>query len=156
MTELDFEPTRRKPRMNAYERTLRQRRIMTHVQDGLTYDEVAESEGLTRERIRQIVAQGLAQRDCEAGADHYRMQIARLDPALRLAAAKVASGDLRGVDTLIKVLDRLDKYRGATGGSLLGDEDDAAKFDAKLDDLARRHDEQKARHAAAALAASVE
>jgi hypothetical protein len=156
MTELASEPARRRPRMNAYERALRRRRIVTRVQDGLTHDEIAEQEGLTRERIRQIVAQSLARRNFEAGADHYRMQVARLDPALRLAAAKVAAGDLRGVDTLIKVLDRLDKYRGAAGRSLIDDEGDAARFDAKLDELAARYDEQKAREAAAKVAASVE
>jgi hypothetical protein len=150
MTDPDTQSPRRRPRMNAYERALRRRRILTHVQDGLTHDEIAELEGLTRERVRQIVAQSLARRDHEAGADHYRMQIARLDPALRLAAAKVAAGDLRGIDTLIKVLDRLDKYRGAAGGSLIDDEGDAAKFDAKLDDLAARYDRQKAKEAAAA------
>jgi hypothetical protein len=130
--------------MNAFERALRRRRILIRVQDGLTHDEIAESEGLTRERIRQIVAQSLARREFDAGADHLRMQVARLDPALRLAAAKVASGDLRGVDCLIKVLDRLDKYRRAAGEPLMDDEDDAAKFDAKLDELAERYDRAKA------------
>ncbi|WP_158813294.1 hypothetical protein [Methylocapsa sp. S129] len=156
MNEPARQAPRRKPQMNAHERELRRRRIFRQVQDGLTHEEIAEAEGLTRQRIRQIVAQSIERRVFDTGPDYLRMQVARLDPALRLAAAKVADGDLRAVHCLIKVLDRIDKYRTAGRGMAMVDEDDAAKFDAKLADLVQRADDQRAREAAAAAAVAEE
>ena len=45
------------------------------------------------------------------------MQIARLEPALRLAAQGVADGDLAAIDRLLRVLDRLDRY-SVIGGAI--------------------------------------
>jgi hypothetical protein len=44
------------------------------------------------------------------GPDHKRMQIARLTPALRLAADGVAQGDAKSISLLLKIIDRLDRY----------------------------------------------
>jgi hypothetical protein len=38
------------------------------------------------------------------------MQIARLTPALRLAADRVAQGDAKSIPLLLKIIDRLDRY----------------------------------------------
>ena len=38
------------------------------------------------------------------------MQIARLTPALRLAADGVAQGDANSIPLLLKIIDRLDRY----------------------------------------------
>jgi hypothetical protein len=38
------------------------------------------------------------------------MQIARLTPALRLAADGVAHGDAKSIPLLLKIIDRLDRY----------------------------------------------
>ena len=38
------------------------------------------------------------------------MQIARLTPALRLAADGVAQGDAKSIPLLLKIIDRLDRY----------------------------------------------
>jgi hypothetical protein len=102
-----------KPRVTAHDRALRQRRILARMQEGWSYDAVAQDERLSRERIRQIVAETPALRD-DPVRDHKRSQIAKLDPALRLAAGKVAEGDLRAIDRLLKGLDRLDKYQRAS------------------------------------------
>jgi hypothetical protein len=108
---LKAEPPRR-PRVTAQDREIRRLRIFASRQAGQSYDEIAQAENLTSERIRQIVVDTLQRRLLDPVRDHARLQIARLDPALRVAAEQVATGDLRAVDRLIKVLDRLDKYQG--------------------------------------------
>ena len=142
------EPVRpRKPYRSAVDRELRRRRIFARVREGWSHDRIAEAEGLTRARIRQIVGETLDRRAGDPLVDHRRLQIARLDPALLLAAQKVAAGELRAVDRLIRVLDRLDKYQRAAAAIAREEEDCAAQFDAKLWEVARRYDEDKARAA---------
>jgi hypothetical protein len=102
-----------RPRVTAADRARRRLRIFTRMQEGWSYEAIAEEEKLSRERIRQIVKQSLDRREVDPSADYLRLQIARLDPALRLAAAKVAAGDLRAIDRLLRVLDRMDKYQSA-------------------------------------------
>jgi hypothetical protein len=76
---------------------------------GHSYEAIARQERLSRERIRQIVKKSL---ETEKGAtlpDQNRVQMARLEPALRLAAIGVENGDLKAIPHLLRVLDRLDK-----------------------------------------------
>jgi hypothetical protein len=95
-------------------RTARQReeriRIMGMVRSGFSYEEIARDERLSRERIRQIVTQSLKTDDRADRVDQARVQMARLEPALRLAARGVDNGKLSAINPLLKVLDRLDKY----------------------------------------------
>jgi hypothetical protein len=95
-------------------------RIFARLQEGWSYEEIGRQEGVTSERIRQIVKQALEKREVEAGRDHALLQLARLGPALRLAAEEVAKGEVSAIAPLLRVLERLDKYHGAgaaTGGS---------------------------------------
>jgi len=97
-------------RKTAHQREERRIRIMGQVRAGFSYEAIARDENLSRERIRQIVTQSL---QTERGADridHNRLQIARLEPALRLAARGIESGKLPAIGHLLKVLERLDKY----------------------------------------------
>ena len=89
-------------------RAMRVQRIFARMQEGLSYADIADVEGVTRERIRQIVRAATARP--EDAPDHGRMQIARLMPALRLAAWDVENGDPKAVATLLKLLDRFDRY----------------------------------------------
>ncbi|MFZ0206273.1 MAG: hypothetical protein WAL59_09185 [Roseiarcus sp.] len=96
-------------------RTARQReerriRIMGMVRSGFSYEEIARDECLSRERIRQIVTQSLKTDDRADRVDQARVQMARLEPALRLAARGVDNGKMSAINPLLKVLDRLDKY----------------------------------------------
>jgi hypothetical protein len=121
-------------------------RIFARLQEGWSYETIAQQENLSRERIRQIVSDTLAARAIEPRRDHTRLQIARLDPALRLAAGQVAAGDLRAVDRLLRVLDRLDKYQGvaAAMGDAPGDNRSYEELLAKLGRMAARRKEATA------------
>jgi hypothetical protein len=97
-------------RRTAREREERRIRIMAMVRSGYSYEEIARDERVSRERIRQIVTQSLKTDDWADRVDQARLQMARLEPALRLAARGVDNGKLSAISALLKVLDRLDKY----------------------------------------------
>jgi DNA invertase Pin-like site-specific DNA recombinase len=115
------------PRRSARERELRRGRILERVQGGFSYAEIARQEGLSRERVRQIIAKSL-QHDGGTPVDHALVQLARLEPALRLAADRVAAGDVKAIDRLLKVLERLDKY----GPRVQVDAETSAELHARL------------------------
>ena len=94
-------------------REVRRIRILGIIRNGARYDEIAGAEGITRERVRQIVLDSLRRDDFEK-EDHRRVQAARLEPALRLALDAVEEGRLEGVDRLIRVLAAQDKYLAQT------------------------------------------
>jgi hypothetical protein len=131
-----------KPRRTAQDREVRRRRIFGRLQEGWSYEAIAEEEGLTRERIRQIVAETLGQREVDPSADHNRLQIVRLDPALRLTAEKVAAGDLQAVDRLLRVLARLDRYQSADAIARQNEDPEniKEKLYAKLSNAFQHHD----------------
>lgn len=125
-------------RRTAREREQRRIRILAMVQSGFSYEAIARDESLSRERVRQIVAQSLDEREGGTRLDLARVQVARLEPALRLAARGVADGELRAIDRLLKVLDRLDKYGAVTDASRANHEGGRERLLAKLNQMAER------------------
>jgi hypothetical protein len=122
----------------AASRDLRRLRILASLQAGLSYAAIGRAEGLSRERVRQIVVQALAQDKAESKLDHARVQIARLEPALQLAAGAVAEGDLSAIDRLLRVLDRLDRYSAVEGAAASEYAGSRAKLLSKLNTMAER------------------
>ena len=127
-----------KPRRTARDRLARRGRIMDRLREGRSYEEIAEAEGLSRERVRQIVVEALERREVDAQRDHAQLQMLRLAPALRLAARGVAEGDRRSIGELIRVLDRLDKYQAVGGSSATYDEGARERLLTKLNTMAQR------------------
>ena len=153
MTELLAVQPPLKPRRTARDRLARRERIMERVREGRSYEEIAEAERLSRERIRQIVVEALSRRQVDAQRDHAQLQMLRLAPALRLAAREVAEGDRRAIGELIRVLDRLDKYQ-AVGGAYAAEESGAReRLLNKLNTMAERMIAKRARDAEAAAGA---
>ena len=89
-------------RASAPQMEVRQVRILGWLQAGLSYEEIAAHEGISRQRVRQIVVQALKARDED-----------------------------RSADRLIRVIDRLDKLQSPTRGRAY-DEDPRRKLLAKL------------------------
>jgi predicted transcriptional regulator len=135
-----------KRRPNAHLRELRRARIFTRLREGWPYTEIAREEGLTDRRIRQIVSDTLKKRVVDAPADHALLQLARLEPALRLAAGAVASGDVQAIRYYLKLLDQLDRYRPAAAPPAY---DDAARerLYAKMGEVAARLQAKSAKEA---------
>jgi len=97
-----------RPALSPAARALRLQRIFARLREGASYKDIAAEEGLSRERLRQIVRAATARG--KAPPDHKKMQFARLEPALRLAAGGVAGGDAKAIPLLLKLVDRLDRY----------------------------------------------
>src|SRR5580700_4324400 len=114
----DRAPARRR-RLGAHGMMFRRRRIFARLREGFTYEEIANEEGLSPSRIRQIVSQELQQRSVDSGADHAKLQLERLAPA----AEAMAAGDISAISPYLKALDRLDRYQTvATANQVYDDE----------------------------------
>ena len=118
-------------RATAEQMRVRQYRILGWLQAGMSHAEIAGLEGVSRERVRQIVVRALKESREDRSFDRKWLAEVRLTPALRLAAKAVNEGKLEGVDRLIKVIDRLEKLQGVAPTRLY-DENARAKLLAKL------------------------
>jgi hypothetical protein len=110
----DTAPPRRR-RLTAQGTMLRRRRIFARLREGLSYDEIAAKEGVSATRIRQIVSEVLRRRAIDNSADHAKLQLDRLAPAMQLAAEGIAAGVISAINPYLKVLDRLDRYQTVAG-----------------------------------------
>ena len=100
-----------KRRLNAQGRVLRRARIFARLREGWAYDEIAREEKLTPQRIHQIVTEALQRRLVDVETDHAKLQLARLAPALKVACEAVETGEIRAINPLLRVLDKLDRYQ---------------------------------------------
>jgi hypothetical protein len=127
-----------KARRSAHERQQRDVRILASVRSGFSYAEIARAEALSHERVRQIVMHNLQNERKGTRVDPAMLQVARLEPALRLAAKGVANGELRAIGPLLKVMAHLDKYGAAANMRHLEGESVRRKLLARLDRMAAR------------------
>src|SRR3984885_5346110 len=67
-------------RLVAHVKRARRKRIFARLREGASYEEIGSEEGVSRERIRQIVAEVLQKRAVDSGADHAKLQLDRLPP----------------------------------------------------------------------------
>jgi hypothetical protein len=129
-------PSSRAPvlRRTAHEREERRILIMAALRSGFSYEAIARDHQLSRERVRQIVVASLERTDSGTRVDQMRVQMARLEPALRLAARAVENGKLGAIGHLLKkMLDRLDKYSAVAEAPRPYDDDALERLLAELD-----------------------
>jgi hypothetical protein len=127
-------PTRRRP--NAHGKMLRRRRIFARLREGLAYDEIAAEEGVTATRIRQIISEVLQKRAVDSGADHAKLQLDRLAPAVQLGAEAIAAGDISAITPYLKALDRLDRYQSVAGAHQVYDDEARKKLMERINRMA--------------------
>ena len=127
----DKAPVRRR-RLGAHGMTFRRRRIFAQLREGFTYDEIAREEGVSPGRIRQIVSQELQQRGVDSGAEHAKLQLDRLAPALQLGAEGIAAGDISAINPYLKALDRLDRYQVVASANQAYDDEARKKLFDKI------------------------
>jgi hypothetical protein len=128
--EQESEPKRRRP--NVIGRALRTKRIFGRLRDGWAYDEIGRDEGLSAERIRQIVSEVLGKRVIDRNEDHAHLQLERLGPALRLAGEAVQRGEVKAIGPLLKVLDRLDRHQVVFVSKYYYGDEEREKLHAKI------------------------
>jgi uncharacterized protein YerC len=127
-------PARR--RLKALGKMQRRKRIFARLREGASYEEIAGEEGVSRERIRQIVSEVLQKRSVDSGADHAKLQLDRLAPLMQLATEAVAAGDIRAITPYLKVLDRLDRYQTVAVAHQGYDEEDRKRLMEKINRMA--------------------
>jgi len=135
--------------LNAHFRELRRVRIFMRLRDGRPYTEIAREEGLTDVRIRQIVSETLKKRVVDPPTDHAMLQLMRLEPALRLAAEAVVSGDIKAVRYYLKLLDQLDPRQPSAAAPQAYDDAARASLQAKMGRTAARLKARKVKQAPA-------
>jgi transcriptional regulator with XRE-family HTH domain len=106
----------------------RRRRIFARLREGWTYEEIANGEGVSITRIRQIVSKELEQRAVDSGAEHAKLQLERLVPAIQLAAEAIAAGDVTAITPYLKALDRLDRYQTVASAEQVYDDEARKKL----------------------------
>ena len=126
----------RRRRLGAHGMVFRRRRIFARLREGFTYEEIAAEEGVSPSRIRQIVSQELQQRAVDSGAEHAKLQLDRLAPAVQLAAEAIAAGDISAISPYLKALDRLDRYQTAASANQVYDDEARKKLLDKINRLA--------------------
>jgi len=128
-------PARRR-RLSAHGMVFRRRRVFARLREGFTYDEIATEEGVSGARIRQIVTEELQKRAVDSGADHAKLQLDRLAPALQLGAEAIAYGDVSAISPYLKAIDRLDRYQTVAGAHQAYDEDARKRLLQKINRMA--------------------
>jgi hypothetical protein len=136
-------------RLGAHGTMLRRRRIFARLREGLSYEEIANEEGVSSERIRQIVADVLQKRSVDSGAAHAKLQLDRLAPVMQLAAEAVAAGDVTAIAPYLKVLDRFDRYQTVAGANQAYDDEARKKLLEKINRVAVNLDVDEFMRAAA-------
>jgi hypothetical protein len=131
----DTPPARRR-RLGAHGMMFRRRRVFARLREGFTYEEIANEEGVTITRIRQIVSAELQQRAVDSGADHAKLQLERLSSVMQLAAEAVAAGDVTAITPYLKVLDRLDRYQTVASANQVYDDEARKKLLDKINRIA--------------------
>jgi transcriptional regulator with XRE-family HTH domain len=129
-------PPARCRRMSANGMIFRRRRVLARLREGLTYDEIAGEEGVSRERIRQIASEVLQKRTVDSGADHAKLQLDRLAPAVQLGAEAIAAGDVSAITPYLRALDRLDRYQSAPGAHQVYDDEARKKLMERINRMA--------------------
>ena len=112
------EQEQRKRQTTQFSREARDRRIFARAREGLPYDEIGRQEGLSGERVRQIVVNHLEGKSRQAfrAALHARLQMDRVGEAMRVAGEALSRGDLKAVGPFLKAVAQLDDYRHAAAG----------------------------------------
>src|SRR6202789_4132498 len=123
----EMAPVRR--RLVAHVKMARRKRIFARLREGASYEEIGSEEGVSRERIRQIVSEVLQKRAVDSGADHAKLQLDRLAPLMQLAAEAVAAGD-------VSAIDRLDRYQTVAIGHQVYDDEARKKLMDKINRMA--------------------
>ncbi len=126
----------RRRRLGAHGMMFRRRRIFAQLREGFTYQEIANEEGVTITRIRQIVSAELEQRSVDSGAEHAKLQLERLAAVMQLAAEAVAAGDVSAITPYLKVLDRLDRYQTVASANQVYDDEARKKLLDKINRVA--------------------
>ena len=79
---------------------------------GYSVQQIAKAMDRSVSAVRRAIDQALAERRLDAPEDYARLQIARLNKALRCADALLEQGEVTAIPHFVKVVAELDRYHG--------------------------------------------
>ena len=82
---------------------------------GYSYEAMAREMGCSVATLRRRIDRVIARRSLDSPQRYIHLQVERLNKALALANFAVETRDLKGVDLMMKLVDRLDRYHGLAG-----------------------------------------
>jgi hypothetical protein len=91
--------------------------VLAALMRGESLDEIAKAQRISRARVENALRDELQRCWAPRADDYARFQIAWLDRIAGKLVAKTMDGDLKAVDRLLRLSDRLDRYRGFTKGT---------------------------------------
>ena len=91
--------------------------ILAALMHGHSLDEIAKAQRVSPARVENALRDELQRRWAPRADDYARFQIARLDGLAGKLSRKAEDGDLRNIDRLLRLSDRLDRYRGFSKGT---------------------------------------
>ena len=108
------EPKLKPKRPRATKRELAQRdlRFIEKLAAGVTIEEIAASEGISRKWAQERKAAILAERTIDRPHEFIQLQIRRLNEAMLVAYSSMTTGNVKAVDQVIKVVRELERYHG--------------------------------------------
>lgn len=107
--------TREASRARREARANRQAILFDLVASGYSYEAIADKLVISAATVRREVGRALDASPLDAPERYARLQVARLNKALRAADAALERGDLKAVGPLVKVVAELDRYHGLAG-----------------------------------------
>jgi len=87
-------------------------KVLAALVSGASVQEIAASEGLPNKKVEKLLRDELRKRWVAPAQDYARLQIARLEAILAKLKLKTGEGDLRVIDRILRIHDRLDRYHG--------------------------------------------
>jgi hypothetical protein len=102
----------RRPRATKRELAQRDLRLIEKLAAGVTIEEIAASEGISRKWAQERKAALLAERTIDRPHEFIQLQIRRLNEAMLVAYSSMTTGNVKAVDQVIKVVRELDRYHG--------------------------------------------
>ncbi len=94
----------------------REQRIVSLLNRGVSVAEIAEREGVSLIRMRQLVRTILAKRQPQAPAQFLALQVSRLNEALLVSYSAMYTSDsganFNAIDRVVKIVRELDRYHG--------------------------------------------
>jgi hypothetical protein len=111
-------PTSERASLRAERRTRRKERIAQRegvfdmIASGYDYEVIAATLGVSVATVRREFDRAIAARRLDAPERYAKLQVARLNKALRLADERLDKGDMKAVAPLIRIVAALDRYYG--------------------------------------------
>jgi hypothetical protein len=90
----------------------RRERYFDLLMSGYSVAQIAKAKKIDATTVRRAIAQALDDRRLDSQEDYARLQVARLNKALRCADILLEQGEVKAIPHYVKVVAEMDRYHG--------------------------------------------